>query len=503
MTAEIVQTNSEVSRLYVIDISSSGFRATGELTLAEDTDCQLRLHLDAEGPALSGKARVMWCSELAPGMYQLGFRFLELDAASEERLRTAVAKSRAKAEQLEVVRSQGGDLRRLSPEQLEKMKVLVLVSDILNQSHEVEEVLQNVMDIVVEALDAERGFVMLDRGDGKPEVAAAHGLDMAAVKEGGVWYSTRVVDAVMAEAEGLLSVDAVVDPRFRSSDSVQLLGTRSIICVPMLSQNARGLIYLDNAMKAGIFSETDLALAKTVAALSAAAIERALYFSTMLQNEKMGALGRLVAGLAHELLNPLQAIRSAGQLLGHQGAPEEQIETIISQSDRCTKLVRDLLRTARGEATPYGALNLADLIESTLPLLKVSFQERGVKLVAEVEPDLPKIVGNGDQLRQVLVNLLSNALEACDGSPESTIKLEATRWQNQVRIKILDNGRGMAPEDLGRVFEPFFTTRDDGTGLGLSIVHRIVSEHQGSVIAFTGPEWTVFQVDLPAAEERV
>ncbi|MGE0490781.1 MAG: ATP-binding protein [Vulcanimicrobiota bacterium] len=498
MTAE-VEGDFPASRLFVIDISSSGFRATGELFLPKDTDCAMTLRLDRDGPPLRGRARVMWTSELAsPDMYQLGFRFTELDPGSEERLLQAVTKVRTKASQIESLRAGTNTLRTLTPEQVERMRVLVLVSEMLNESVDIEDVLQNVIDVVVEALGAERGFVMLDRGAAVPEVAAARGLDLEAVHRGEVWYSTRVVEAVMVEGEGILSVDAVIDPRFRSSESVQLLGTRSVICVPLRSRNTRGLVYLDNAMKAGVFSEADLALAKIVAALSAAAIDRALYFSTMLRNEKMGALGRLVAGLAHELLNPLMAIRSAGQILTRQGASLEQTDTVISQADRCASLVRDLLRTARGEKTPYEDLSLQQLLESTLPLLKVDFRERKVDLVHQFAPDLPLVHGNADQLRQVLVNLLSNACEACEGTPGARVTIEGTSRSGIVRLRIHDNGRGIAPEHMDRLFEPFFTTRDQGTGLGLSIVHRIVTEHGGTVTAHSGPEWTVFQVDLPA-----
>lgn len=493
LRAELLQPNGHPG-FHVVDLSLSGLRVISNESLPKDF--AMRMYLDSEHP-IEVEVRTVWQKQSDPATpHESGLRFTRVPSDVLERLMTFIRVVRNKR-QAEAASLDTGSLRSLSEQELDRLTILTRVSDILNSSHDVEQVLDHFMDVLVRALHAERGFILLDRGAPTPELAASFGVD---VESSEVWYSTKVVGQVLGEGVPVLSLDASVDPDFDVSQSLKLMGTRSILCVPLRSRDQKnmGLIYLDSSTRVGVFSSADLSLAGVVADLAAGAIERAVYFNTMLRNETMGALGRLVAGLSHEILNPLMAIRSAGQVLERKGADTELCRSVISEADRCTELVRDLLRMARGEQTPFTPVDTYQVLKSTVSLLKAEFRDRGAALAVDLAEGLPPVMGSAEQLRQVIINLLSNALEVLSQQKDRRALLRAHTQGSQLWIQIRDNGPGIPPEHLTQIFEPFYTTRDEGTGLGLSIVHRIVTQHGGSISAHNDPQGgAVFTIELP------
>jgi PAS domain S-box-containing protein len=235
----------------------------------------------------------------------------------------------------------------------------------------------------------------------------------------------------------------------------------------------------------------------------------------LVQGEKLAALGELVAGVAHELSNPLTSIMMYAQLL-RQGAADERVrhdlERIVSQAQRATSVMRGLLDFARQHPPERRPVHMGDLLRGTLDLLSYELRINGIAWDLRVEPDLPLVNGDTHQLQQVFVNLINNAAQAmhtAHGGGRLAVSVDlqpAARGSSPlVRVTVCDDGPGIAPENLPRVFDPFFTTKPSGqgTGLGLSVCHGIISEHDGAIWVQSrlGCGATFF-VELPASVEE-
>ncbi|MBL8980685.1 MAG: PAS domain S-box protein [Gemmatimonadetes bacterium] len=204
------------------------------------------------------------------------------------------------------------------------------------------------------------------------------------------------------------------------------------------------------------------------------------------QSEKLAALGELVAGVAHELNNPLAGISAFAQLLLEDPLDQEQAESvrlIKREADRAVAVIRDLLYFARKGGPSPGSVNLNELVEHTLRLRSYSLRSNGIDVRVELDPSLPTIPGDGQRLHQVVLNLVVNAEHAMQGADTRRLVVRTSRTADGVSVVVSDTGMGI-PEDVRpRIFEPFFTTKaeGEGTGLGLSVSYGIVRAHGGDI----------------------
>ncbi|MHB2016871.1 MAG: sensor histidine kinase, partial [Candidatus Xenobia bacterium] len=247
---------------------------------------------------------------------------------------------------------------------------------------------------------------------------------------------------------------------------------------------------------------------KIIADLAAAAIERAQFFGHMIQSEKMAALGTLVAGVAHELNNPLACIMGFAELLTRRtsdGESLEMVQMIHREAGRCGKMIREMLSLARRDKMTLHPVDIKSVIDKTLPLITSDFHRDSVELVIDVPDLMPRIHGNADQMQQVLLNLLTNARLALRGREDPRVGLRTIGQETRLILQVTDNGPGIAPEHMRKIFDPFFTTRAEGqgTGLGLSIVARIITEHRGTIEVRNNPTAGVcFTITLPVGGQR-
>ncbi|HSR69977.1 MAG TPA: ATP-binding protein [Acidobacteriota bacterium] len=220
------------------------------------------------------------------------------------------------------------------------------------------------------------------------------------------------------------------------------------------------------------------------------------------QAEKLSSIGLFAAGVAHEVNTPLAGISSYAQMLLGRISPEdpsyETLKKIESQSFRASEIINNLLNFARVNDAQPTEVNLNTLMVETVSLLEPQFKKGQVEVDVDLDPYLPKTVGVGGKLQQVFMNLFINARDAM---PEGgNLRVRTYREDGQAVVEVEDSGSGISPQDLKRIYDPFFTTKEigKGTGLGLSVSYGIIQEHQGRISVDSRPgQGTVFQVRLP------
>jgi signal transduction histidine kinase len=237
----------------------------------------------------------------------------------------------------------------------------------------------------------------------------------------------------------------------------------------------------------------------------------------LFQSSKLASLGELSAGVAHEINNPLNGVINFAQLLKDEPAERSEFERqmldgIIDEGERIAQIVRGLLTFARNDTQELRSVRVEDAIKTSVALLGRQLEKSGIRVEVELAPGLPPVRADGSRLRQVVVNLISNAHHALRaklaGPGERKVFRISARSAGAagaqiVRMEFYDNGIGIRREDVGKVFDPFFTTRREtgGTGLGLSISFGIIRDHGGTIsVESEEGEFTCFTVDLPAAE---
>jgi signal transduction histidine kinase/ActR/RegA family two-component response regulator len=224
----------------------------------------------------------------------------------------------------------------------------------------------------------------------------------------------------------------------------------------------------------------------------------------LIQSEKLSAVGQFVAGVAHELNNPLTAVVGFSELLQSTQADERTrtfLDRIAKSAHRCHKIVQSLLSFARQYTPERKPIDLHTVIDEVLEIMAYELRTSDITIVREFAPNLPRIVADPHQLQQVFVNILSNARQAIEPvRREGRIIVRTQVAGDRVVVEFQDNGPGIRADHLARIFDPFFTTKPvgKGTGLGLSLCYGIIQEHGGKITARSEPgQGATFAIDLP------
>lgn len=255
--------------------------------------------------------------------------------------------------------------------------------------------------------------------------------------------------------------------------------------------------------------------------------ERKVLEAEMRRADRLASLGTLAAGMAHEIKNPLVSLKTFTQLLPEKYCDREFREDFArlanQEVDRINYLVEQLLDFARPSSPMFKTTDLREILNNTLFLLDSRIHEQGVEIQRDIVEEPLSILADGDQLKQVLLNVIINALQAMDNRGTLTVRakkvgpeqiasfaargrgpakrLSRLKKQGSAVVEISDNGRGIGPNDLPHLFDPFFTTKEAGVGLGLAIAHSIIEEHGGIIdVESTVGEGTTFSITLPLME---
>ncbi|SHI82408.1 sensor histidine kinase [Desulfofundulus thermosubterraneus] len=300
-----------------------------------------------------------------------------------------------------------------------------------------------------------------------------------------------------------------------------------------VKQNIIGMLVIGTREK-NIYSQNDLTFARQLADQLAICVQnRRLYEEVvqakreweeafrarvqmqaqLIQSAKLAAIGEMAAGVAHELNNPMTVILGNAQMLHRElgsGHPAFQLlQDIVTCGLRCKKIIQNLLTFARHDLPAVAPTDLNEVVERVLSLVKYQINRNGIKVQTDLAPDLPRVAANGQQLDQVLINLLLNARDALEGvERERYIRIgtgvrRGENGRRYVFAAVRDNGQGISPKNVSRVFDPFFTTKEAsrGTGLGLSVSLGIARAHGGTIEVESRPgEGSVFTLVLPLEE---
>jgi len=255
-----------------------------------------------------------------------------------------------------------------------------------------------------------------------------------------------------------------------------------------------------------IMSLRDLSIRKQLEA-DREEMQRQLY-----QTSKLASIGELSAGVAHEINNPLNGIINFAQLLKDEERPrsefeQQMIDGIIDEGERIAKIVRGLLTFARADTHEISRAHLADCIKTSIALFGRQFEKDGITVEIDLERNLPLVRADSSRLRQVVVNMISNAYHALQSKPGDSklFRITARHVGETVRVDFYDNGVGIRREDLGKVFDPFFTTRREngGTGLGLSVSFGIIRDFGGTIkVESDEGKFARFIIELSAVEAQ-
>jgi two-component system NtrC family sensor kinase len=227
----------------------------------------------------------------------------------------------------------------------------------------------------------------------------------------------------------------------------------------------------------------------------------------LMETDRLAAIGELVAGVAHEVNNPLSSISAFAQLMLRDGGltptQRESVEIIKSETVRASQVVKDLLAFARRREPLHELVDLNGVIARTLRLRGYQMSTNQISVETDLAPDLPNVAGDARQLQQVCLNLVINAVQAMTTTGGGTLRISTRYDRGSVVMDVRDSGPGIPDATKARIFEPFFTTKDEGegTGLGLSVSYGIVTAHGGTIeAAETSPNGTTIRVTLPSRE---
>jgi len=376
--------------------------------------------------------------------------------------------------------------------------------------------IEKMMDLVFEYFAADRGFVLLcDEADGEPKPAVIRFRDV----KGNVPESKRkatisrtIVQYVLQRGVAVLSSNAMNDKRFASGDSVQAYGIRSALCVPIRHKDhTYGVIQLDSKVANYTFTEDQLSLLAAIGVQTGLALENARLLEERMQEERLAAVGSAVASLSHSIKNILQGMRGGSDVV-ELGIRKRSLDVILKgwaivhrNQEKIYQLTLNMLQFSKQRRPELSLEQLTPIFDDLVALVQSQFDTKGVALITDIEAGLPPVPVESTGIHQAVLNLLQNALDACEpGSGAVTLACRYDDQKHSIRITVTDNGSGMSKAQRNELFQPFKSTKGyGGTGLGLVVTKKIIEEHHGQIAVQSTPkQGTSFNIILPTDSDR-
>jgi signal transduction histidine kinase len=324
------------------------------------------------------------------------------------------------------------------------------------------------------------------------------GLETPDLAETGIERRGRLARWLLVNETGLLlplSSEVLEHLEPEACELLQSLDTH--LCMPLLTQGKLvGILLLTLEDPTHLPGPQEREILELLAQQGALGLENALLYEQersrlqrLHRTERLAAMGHLAAGAAHEIRNPLTAIRSTMQYLARGMSDDDQrqmVDELLAEVDRINETVNDLLQLTREGSFEPVALEPVRAVDQAAALIEAQAERQGVSIHRSYPEEAPAIRADPDQVRQLLLNLLLNALQAMPAGGKLTLRVEALdgmypasdEW---IQIVLVDTGTGIQPEEMEKIFDPFYTTKNEGTGLGLAVSHRIVERHGGEL----------------------
>lgn len=384
------------------------------------------------------------------------------------------------------------------------------ISASVHSSTDVKEVTGLAVKLITDAIRA-KGAVLriLNLETNSLELNASYGLSDSYLSKGHVSSST-VITELCRENRIIVVDDVQTNPRVQYKREAREEGIAMMLDVPLtLENNIIGIIRIFFTEKR-TFSDDELNFLVSIAEQCALAIEKARliqlhktrYDTLALQTEKLSALGRMAAGIAHEINNPLGGIliysTNLIKKIPGEGPLKEGMEIIIHETLRCKTIISDLLEFSREKEPQKTLANVNEIIKKTVSMLQNEFNLDHINVTTDLSDKVGDTLMDQNQMQQVFINIILNAVEAIRDNGTIKIGSRIDRNRKCIKIEISDNGCGIDPDHLGRLFEPFFTTKPKGTGLGLAVSYRIIRNHKGDILVSSMPgEGSTFTIEMP------
>jgi len=371
--------------------------------------------------------------------------------------------------------------------------VLRAISASIDAQHQVKPVLDTVVKKATDILRAKGTAIrFLNSENRQLELMTAYGLSKRYLSKGPVLSENIIIDICRLNRLVIFR-NILSDPRIQYPQEAWREGIRMILDAPLKYDNdILGVIrfYFSEIRN---FSKEELNLILLLAERTSAVIHRAQvlesrqsqYDQLALQTEKLSALGRMAAGIAHEINNPLAGILlfSTNMLkkTPAEGPVKEGLEIIIQETIRCKTIIQGLLDFSRESEPKRIPAGINQVIEKGVAILENEFRLHHIQLEKKLSDQLPKILIDENQIEQILVNLLLNSIQAIGEQGVITIRTGLSPNHKLITVEVSDTGCGILPEHLSKIFEPFFSTKPKGTGLGLAVTYGIVQKNEGHI----------------------
>lgn len=371
------------------------------------------------------------------------------------------------------------------------LKVIYQLTAITATTVKRDELLKRVMDLIFAQFRPERGFILLtaEPGGRLDPAVVRYKVKPKTLQEGHIPVSRTIVQHTLQKGEGVLATNAMNDDRFRSGDSVREYGIRSAICVPIrTAERIHGVIHIDSSLVDFTYTEAQLRLLTAIGQHAGLALQSADLVASMMQTERLAAMGETVAALSHSIKNILQGLRGgadAVEMALNRGDLKLATEgwPILSRNlDRIYSLTLNMLAWSKERSLDLEMTLVPTVIRDAVELIQPQCDRRRVGLIVDLDDAIPPIPADPHALHQALMNLLTNASEAVpDKSGVITVRAKYLP-RGAVEVHVSDNGPGVPAELQERVFEPFVSTKGQrGTGLGLAVARKIVRQHGGDI----------------------